>query len=123
MKILVDIGTIILKWIIPLLCTAILGYINKKLKDNDQSNVAMKNSMIILLRSQIVSKAEKYEELEYLPDYARSCIVDLHEQYKTLGGNHGVEKLVDSVLELPPIKKEDNHEVSNQKRRTGNYRK
>lgn len=115
MKILIDIGTIILKWIIPLLCTAILGYINKKLKDNDKSNVAMKNSMIILLRSQIVSKAEKYEELGYLPDYARSCIVDLHEQYKALGGNHGVEKLVDKVLELPPIKREKKNEKKQSK--------
>lgn len=96
---------LILKWAIPVICTAVLGYITKKLKDNDKSNIAMKNSMIILLRSQIVSTAEKYEELGYLPDYARSCIVDLFEQYKTLGGNHGVEILVDKVLVLPAIKK------------------
>jgi hypothetical protein len=101
-----EIILIIIKWAIPVICTAILGWITKKLKENDNSNIAMKNSMIILLRSQIVSKAEKYEELEYLPDYARSCIVDLFDQYKILGGNHGVEKLVDKVLELPSIRKE-----------------
>lgn len=98
--------SIVIKWAIPVICTGILGWITKKLKDNDNSNIAMKNSMIILLRSQIVSKAEQYERLGYLPDYARSCIVDLFAQYRVLGGNHGVEILVDKVLELPSIKKE-----------------
>ena len=79
---------------------------NIKLEDNAVNNEAMKNSMIILLRSQIVSKCENYLELGYLPDYARSCITDLFEQYTALGGNHGVNKLVDKVLELPPIKEE-----------------
>lgn len=76
-----------------------------KLDDNEKSNVAMKNSMIILLRSQIVSKCEKYQELGYLPDYARSCICDLFSQYKMLGGNHGVEVLVDEILKLPTKRK------------------
>ena len=61
--------------------------------------------MISLLRSQIVSKVEKYMEEGYLPDYARFCLSDLFKQYKDLGGNHGLEKLVDNCLELPPIKK------------------
>jgi len=109
MNLISEIPNLILRWAIPFICTAVLGYIMKKLKENDQSNLAMKKSMIILLRSQIVSKAEKYEELGYLPDYARSCIVDLFSQYKELGGNHGVEILVDKILKLPAIKnkKED----------------
>lgn len=115
MKIIIEIGMIILKWVIPLLCAAILGWITKKLKENDNSNTAMKNSMIILLRSQIVSKAEKYEELGYLPDYARSCIVDLYEQYTVLGGNHGVEKLIEKTLELPLNKKGKRNEKKQNK--------
>jgi hypothetical protein len=77
-----------------------------KLDDNEKSNIAMKSSMIILLRSQIVSKCEKYQELGYLPDYARSCICDLFTQYTRLGGNHGVEVLVDEILKLPAKRKE-----------------
>lgn len=77
---------------------------NRKLDDNDKNNKAMEQSMIILLRSQIVSKCEKYQELGYLPDYARSCICDLFAQYTDLGGNHGVNILVDEVLKLPAIK-------------------
>lgn len=74
---------------------------NKKLDANEVNNEAMKNSMIILLRSQIVSKCEKYQELGYLPDYARSCICDLFTQYQQLGGNHGVNILVDETLKVP----------------------
>ncbi|MCI9586261.1 MAG: hypothetical protein HFH45_06500 [Bacilli bacterium] len=96
---------IILNCIIPFILTTILGIIIKELKDNKNNNKAMQESMVLLLRSQITGKCEKYIELGYLPDYARSCIADLFKQYKILGGNHGVEKLVDLVFSLPPIKK------------------
>jgi len=61
---------------------------------------------MILLRSQIVSKCETYQKLGFLPDYARSCLTDLFAQYTALGGNHGVNILVDKTLELPPVKEE-----------------
>ncbi len=79
---------------------------NKKLDENDLNNKAMQNSMMILLRSQIVSKCETYNKEGYLPDYARSCLTDLFAQYTALGGNHGVNVLVDETLKLSPIKEE-----------------
>lgn len=97
---------IIIKWGIPFVFTGITTYIAKELKDNRQSNKAMKQSMILLMRSQIVGKCEKYQDMGYLPDYARSCLEDLFKEYKMLGGNHGVEKLVDKIFELPPKMKE-----------------
>lgn len=81
---------------------------NKKLDANEIANDSMKNSMIILLRSQIVSKCETYQKLGYLPDYARACLNDLFAQYKILGGNHGVEVLVNKTLELPALGKKKN---------------
>lgn len=79
---------------------------NEKLDDNDINNKAMQKSMMILLRSQIVSKCETYRKAGYLPDYARSCLTDLFAQYTALGGNHGVNVLVDETLKLPPIKED-----------------
>lgn len=96
---------IILNCIIPFILTTVLGIIIKELKDNKKNNKAMQESMVLLLRSQITGKCEKYIEMGYLPDYARSCIEDLFEQYKILGGNHGVEKLVELTFSLPPILK------------------
>lgn len=80
---------------------------NTQLKDNKINNEVMKNSMMILLRSQIVSKCESYRKAGYLPDYARSCLTDLFAQYTALGGNHGVNILVDETLKLPPVKEEE----------------
>lgn len=97
---------IIIKWGIPFVLTGIIGYVMKELKDNRNSNKAMKQGMVLLMRSQIVGKCEKYQNLGYLPDYARSCLEDLFKEYKILGGNHGVEKLVDKIFELPPKTKE-----------------
>lgn len=77
---------------------------NKFNKKTDKKSEAMKQSMMILLRSQIVSKCETYQKMGFLPDYARSCLTDLFDQYTALGGNHGVNILVDKTLELPIIK-------------------
>lgn len=96
----------IIKWAIPTLLTASYGYITKQLHETKKNSHALKDSMVILLRSQIVGKCEKYLEMEYLPDYARSCLEDLFKQYSALGGNHGVGKLVDQCFALPPTKKE-----------------
>lgn len=96
---------IIIKWGIPFILTGIITWIIKELNDNRKSNKAMKDSMVLLMRSQIVGKCEKYQEIGYLPDYARSCLDDLFKEYKILGGNHGVEKLVDKTFELPPKKR------------------
>ena len=78
--------------------------VNSKLQDNENSNKAMKEATIAMLRSQIISKCESYQKLGYLPEYARYCLTDLFKQYTALGGNHGVNILVDEVLKLPAIK-------------------
>lgn len=78
--------------------------INEKLKENEKNNKAQKEATIAMLRSQIVSKCENYQGLGYLPEYARYCLTDLFKQYTALGGNHGVNVLVDEVLKLPSIK-------------------
>lgn len=78
--------------------------VNSKLQDNEKSNKAMKEATIAMLRSQIISKCESYQKMGYLPEYARYCLTELFGQYTALGGNHGVNILVDEVLKLPSIK-------------------
>lgn len=78
--------------------------VNSKLQDNENSNKAMKEATIAMLRSQIISKCESYQKMGYLPEYARYCLTELFGQYTALGGNHGVNILVDEVLKLPSIK-------------------
>ena len=78
--------------------------VDYRLEENEKNNQAMKEATVAMLRSQIVSKCETYQKLGYLPEYARYCLTDLFKQYTALGGNHGVNVLVDEVLKLPAIK-------------------
>ena len=95
----------IIKWGIPFLLTGIISWIIKELKDNKKNNKAMKNGMLAIIRSQIVSKCEKYQRDGFLPEYARYCLEDLFKEYKILGGNHGIEVLVMETFKLPPTKR------------------
>lgn len=101
-----EIIKIILNWAIPIILTGIFGFLIKIIKDNK----TMKESMLSLIRSQIVGKCETYMKEGYLPEYARYCLEELFKQYQALGGNHGVETLVNNCYELPsapPLKKEE----------------
>lgn len=92
----------IISWLIPTLLTGMMGYIAKELKENKKCNKATKNSIILILRSQIVGKCEKAIEIGFLSDYTRHCIDDLFNEYELLGGNHGVKGLVEQTFSLPP---------------------
>lgn len=94
---------IIINWGIPVILAGILAFMKKMINDNK----AMKASMLSLIRSQIVGKCETYSKRGFLPEYARYCLEDLFKQYKALGGNHGIEKLVDKAFELPSSEKKE----------------
>lgn len=92
-----EIVKIALNWAIPVILAGILVFMKKMINDMK----AMKLSQLSLIRSQLVGKCESYMKKGFLPEYARYCLEDLFKQYKTLGGNHGIEKLVDKTFELP----------------------
>lgn len=95
-----EILMIILKWCIPIILTGMCTALCKIYKDNK----AVKLGLLSIIRSQIVSKCESYQNKGYLPEYARYCLEDLFVQYKALGGNHGIEVLVNNTFELPSKK-------------------
>ncbi len=95
-----EILMIIFKWLIPVVLTGISGIVVKIYKDNK----AVKLALLSIIRSQIVSKCESYQNKGYLPEYARYCLEDLFKQYQALGGNHGIEILVNNTFELPSRK-------------------
>ena len=92
-----------MKWCIPILLTGIVTALIKIYKDNR----AVKLAILSIIRSQIISKCESYQTKKYLPEYARYCLEDLFKQYKALGGNHGVEILVNNTFALPSVKEEN----------------
>lgn len=106
-----EILMIIIRWAIPFILTALCGYMTSKLKENKKMNDdfhsslgALKDSMLLLLWSQIINKCETCLEQGYLPSHDRTCLDELFKQYQVLGGNHGVEVLVQKTFDLPPKK-------------------
>ena len=88
-------------WLIPFICTIFFTYILKCIKNFRNTDDAIKNALLSIIRSKIVSMCEEYQSLGYLPEYARYTLDDLHKQYVILGGNHGIEKLVHNTFDLP----------------------
>lgn len=86
-----------INWAVPVILAGVLAFMKKLINDNK----AMKDSMLSLIRSQLVSKCERYQKQGFLPEYARYCLEDLFRNYQNLGGNHGIEKLVNKTFELP----------------------
>lgn len=84
-------------WLIPVVLSGIIGTLVKIYKDS----IAMKKGLLAMIRSELNKECEKYLKLGYLPEYARYCIDDLFNQYKNLGGNHGMEVLVNKTFSLP----------------------
>lgn len=95
----------IIIWIITSILSFSIGYIIKTKKNYDKESKALKESILALLWERLNDVCEKYIGLDYLPEHARDCLTNMFMQYKTLGGNHGMEILVNECLKLPPIKK------------------
>jgi len=89
----------ILNYIIVGVIGALITFLGTQIKQNK----SLKCSMVALLRSQIVTNCEQYSKLGYLPDYARYTINELGTNYCSLGGNHGIQELITSTNQLPPI--------------------
>lgn len=73
-------------------------------KETKELLTILKESNLAIVRSQIVSKCEQYMDLECLPEYARYCLSELYKNYKALGGNHGIDNLVEKCFDLPSKK-------------------
>lgn len=71
----------------------------QKKKDED-----LANAVKALLRSEIIHEYNKYIDKGFMPIYARDSITDLYKNYAKLGGNGGIQDLVNKALALPTEK-------------------
>ncbi len=93
-----------------------LGWALKKLwrqaEKNKADNLSIKNGMMALLRAEIISTYNHYEERGVLPIYARENFYGLYKEYKTLGGNGAIEDIMAIASEWPTTGKRMNgHET------------
>jgi hypothetical protein len=78
-----------------------MGVVYRKLKCQQTDYEAIKNGVKALLRAQIISTYNKYENEGEMPIYARENMHGLYESYKSLGGNGAIDELMVMVAKLP----------------------
>lgn len=88
---------LVIKWAVPALCTGLVVFVTKQ----HSFKKAMKSSQLAMIRSHIAMQCKTYLNLGYLDENDRYCLEELFENYQLLGGNHGIEALVNKCFLLP----------------------
>lgn len=107
-EIYMDIGQIIFEYWLPFFLatvSSVLTYLflklNKKFKKFQEREKATENGVQALLRNEIIKTYNHYSERGFMPIHERDNINHLYTQYKNLGGNGTVPKLIEELEELP----------------------
>ena len=88
---------IFIKWAIPALCAALVGWCTRYSKRNHN----MAKGMQCLLRLEIIRSYENYTHKGYCPLYAREALSRGYTAYHALGGNDVATDLYDKIMDLP----------------------
>lgn len=81
--------------------TTIVGWIYKRLKENDKETGAVKLGIQALLRSQMISDYNQWNEKGYAPIYARENFENCWQQYHSLGVNGVMDDIHEKFIDLP----------------------
>lgn len=86
---------------IPSLILCAFKYLHSMIKKNREDYKALRLGMQAMLRSQMISDYNKWEERGYAPIYARDNFENCWEQYHSLGANGVMDDIHRRFLELP----------------------
>lgn len=84
-------------WLVPFVMGGVVTAITKNYKENK----TIKSALLSLVRFEIVELCEKAQKDGCISEYSRISLESLSTQYKVLGGNHGIEVLIDKTFNLP----------------------
>ena len=87
--------------VVGFITTGVLGYLVAKIKNYKKRDTSQEEALKCLLRSNITSKYYVYNELKEIPLYEKENIDYMFEQYKLMGGNSYVERIVKEINDLP----------------------
>lgn len=87
--------------VVGFITTGVLGYLVAKVKDYKKRDTNQEEALKCLLRSNITSKYYVYNEIGNIPIYEKENIDYMFEQYKLMGGNSYVERIVKEINDLP----------------------
>ena len=90
----------ILSYLIPTILGAILGFIATNFKKNKKKDLAIEQGVQALLRNEIIRRYREFESKGEISILDKENLEEMFEQYKNLGGNGTVKKMMDELLNL-----------------------
>lgn len=90
---------------LPIILTALMGYIVWLLKKQKRDRDANSKGTMMLLRVQLIEYHDKYMRLGEIPSYAYENFNEMYDAYHKLGGNGMVTKMKQEIEELHLKKK------------------
>ena len=85
---------------LPIILTALMGYIVWLLKKQKRDRDANSKGTMLLLRVQLIEYHDKYIRLGEIPSYAYENFNEMYDAYHKLGGNGMVTKMKQEIEEL-----------------------
>ena len=85
---------------LPIILTALMGYIVWLLKKQKRDRDANSKGTMLILRVQLIEYHDKYMRLGEIPSYAYENFNEMYDAYHKLGGNGMVTKMKQEIEEL-----------------------
>lgn len=96
----IDILKIVLNYIIPVVLGFVIGFISTKLKKNKVKDIAIEQGVQALLRNEIIRRYREFESKGEISILDKENLEEMFTQYKNLGGNGTVKKMMEDLLNL-----------------------
>lgn len=104
---IIDVLKIVLSYIIPTFLGSLVGFLSTKLKKNrekekmiEKKNEAIETGVQALLRNEIIRRYREFESKGEISILDKENLEEMFVQYKNLGGNGTVKKMMDELLSL-----------------------
>lgn len=98
---------------LPIILTALMGYIVWLLKNQKKDRDANSKGTMLLLRVQLIEYHDRYMTKGNIPSYAYENFMEMYDAYHALGGNGMITKMEKEIEELHLKRKEVNHYENN----------
>lgn len=96
----INILQMILSYLLPTILGGVVGFISTKLKKNKKKDLAIEQGVQALLRNEIIRRYREFEIKGEISILDKENLEAMFEQYKNLGGNGTVKKMMDDLLNL-----------------------
>lgn len=90
----------ILGWFIPFALGSIMTFLINRVKKDKKKDKAIETGVQALLRNEIIRRYREFESKGEISILDKENLEEMFIQYKNLGGNGTVKKMMDELLSL-----------------------